>query len=599
MPDDDRAPAAPSLATACVPVRSRLTALVVSQGPLQVWGVHDTSNHNHISMNARVAMVAVIVVHHPLPVTNRTTRIARSLGTLTETDRTRLGTDGRSNRTILLTFFASTTHRVKTTITADRLTTACSHDSTPSNQACSGHFLHLTIALTNGWTNENRETAYCHHVRPLRRGDGVDLALSRSAHIRSRFTAGPVGQCPQMSIGQRPYLKTAFVVEVIKVKGGRTPTPAAIASAATVANLGLTRQTRTSTEPKHVADRRRVNERKYGWTGTMVSNADGDGRDCARGRRSAGASAISEEVTPNATTAKRAARGRGVIDVDDLVFLRNMLGACLLAVSLDKLYSLEVAVPLEIIDEENFKDVEGNALIRDSERMGNRAHARCALTSLPWEGGSRRSSQPIRSLGGGVGPVFQLLRVWLSISAVSIVRSVDWLLPGSVVVLALRLCGLRSPLFLRLKFGAIQFLQKSYVTSSTMNPVPCCSSKVFKAATLPVQSHRRFRASRARKNGSRPSRSAVCRPSYTMSLKRQELHNLQTKIPSLAVARRLSEEAVRYIDQLHATILARVKSGSLPQGNRRFTILLAFVRCLLCTVFTARNGGLHDTWRRS
>lgn len=62
-------------------------------------------------------------------------------------------------------------------------------------------------------------------------------------------------------------------------------------------------------------------------------------------------------------------------------------------------------------------------------------------------------------------------------------------------------------------------------------------------------------------------------------IQRQELKKLQSLLPALSIRRRqfqnrqridelaIVEEACRYIDQLHATILARIQSGSLSQGK--------------------------------
>lgn len=96
------------------------------------------------------------------------------------------------------------------------------------------------------------------------------------------------------------------------------------------------------------------------------------------------------------------------------------------------------------------------------------------------------------------------------------------------------------------------------------------------------------------------SMSASCSQSPAMAarrallkrIQRQELHKLRQIIPVSVSGKRSrncdSEErviadTVRYIDALHATILARVRSGSLPSGK--------FIAHL--TTFPRRNYLIH------
>uniref|UniRef100_A0A914VUN3 BHLH domain-containing protein n=1 Tax=Plectus sambesii TaxID=2011161 RepID=A0A914VUN3_9BILA len=79
---------------------------------------------------------------------------------------------------------------------------------------------------------------------------------------------------------------------------------------------------------------------------------------------------------------------------------------------------------------------------------------------------------------------------------------------------------------------------------------------------------------------SKPSCSpaVAARRALLRRIQRQELRKLQLLIPSMScrVYRRepdpctVIDQAIRYIDQLHATVLARVQAGSLPRGEQTF-----------------------------
>lgn len=71
---------------------------------------------------------------------------------------------------------------------------------------------------------------------------------------------------------------------------------------------------------------------------------------------------------------------------------------------------------------------------------------------------------------------------------------------------------------------------------------------------------------------------AAARRALLRRIQRQELRKLQLLIPTMSCRayRRepdpctVIDHAIRYIDQLHATVVARVQAGSLPRGEQTF-----------------------------
>ena len=72
-----------------------------------------------------------------------------------------------------------------------------------------------------------------------------------------------------------------------------------------------------------------------------------------------------------------------------------------------------------------------------------------------------------------------------------------------------------------------------------------------------------------------PTPAMAARKALLRRIQRQELRKLQSLLPPTAIRHRSQEpdacqvidQAIKYIDQLHSTILARVRSGSLPTGE--------------------------------
>lgn len=105
---------------------------------------------------------------------------------------------------------------------------------------------------------------------------------------------------------------------------------------------------------------------------------------------------------------------------------------------------------------------------------------------------------------------------------------------------------------------------------------------------------------------SKPSCSpaVAARRALLRRIQRQELRKLQLLIPSMScrVYRRepdpctIIDQAIRYIDQLHATVVARVQAGSLPRGEQQTLILVVVV---VIEEMRRRINGCGAVWRRS